>query len=112
MTQEQVILQYLQEGNSLTPLEALDKFRCFRLASRISFLKQCGHNIQVEIVSNNGKRFAKYWIPRKEEYNLDNSGQLCLVLNSGSPKIEPQSFYNQRGSMEEINPTITVPPRL
>ena len=42
------ILQYLQEGSTITPLEALEKFGCMRLASRINELRNEGHLIIAE----------------------------------------------------------------
>jgi hypothetical protein len=35
MNQEQQILNYLREGNAVTPLLALERFGCMRLASRV-----------------------------------------------------------------------------
>ena len=59
-TQCKRILEYLQKGNSLTPLEALKMFDCMRLGARVYDLKSQGHNIVTEMVSENGKRFACY----------------------------------------------------
>lgn len=39
------ILAFLSEGKPLTPLLALEKFGCFRLAARIKNLKDEGHTI-------------------------------------------------------------------
>ena len=60
MSQEKRILEYLKEGNSITPLDALNRFGCFRLGARIWNLKHSGHNIKEEDVRIGGKRFAKY----------------------------------------------------
>lgn len=38
LSQEQKILAYLKDGHTLTPLEALNKYGCFRLAARINAL--------------------------------------------------------------------------
>ena len=48
MTQSEAILQHLQAGNVLTPLDALNKFGCFRLAARIIELRRRGYNIVTE----------------------------------------------------------------
>lgn len=45
------ILQHLLEGNKITPLQALDKFRCFRLAARINNLRDQGYAINCDRVS-------------------------------------------------------------
>lgn len=44
-SQERQILDYLRKGYSITPIEALAKFGCFRLGARIWDLKQNGYNI-------------------------------------------------------------------
>lgn len=59
MTQAQWILQTLSK-RPLTPLEALDGCGCLRLAARILELKQQGHNIVRETVSDGAKSFARY----------------------------------------------------
>lgn len=46
MSQKAAILAYLQKGNHLTPLGALNKFGCFRLAARVYELKCDGHKIK------------------------------------------------------------------
>jgi len=45
MNQTEAILEYLQEGNPITPLEALREFGCMRLAARIADLKAKGYEI-------------------------------------------------------------------
>lgn len=59
LPQKAKILNYLKSGNTLTAIQALEKFGCFRLAARIDELK-AGHEIRTEIVRANGKRFACY----------------------------------------------------
>ncbi len=51
-------------GRSLTTLEALTMFGCFRLAARISNLRDEGMDIHTEIVEINDKRVARYSIKR------------------------------------------------
>ena len=60
MTQTQRILIYLKTGKSLTPIEALQKFGCFRLAARISDLRRDGHKIWTNYVQKDKKIFAAY----------------------------------------------------
>lgn len=58
-----MIKAWLKDGHTLTSLEALEKFRCFRLASRITDLRQRGMNIHKETITlDNGKRVAQYSI--------------------------------------------------
>jgi len=44
MTQQKAILKHLSNGQTITPIEALSKFRCFRLSGRIFELRRQGHN--------------------------------------------------------------------
>lgn len=57
MSHKEEIIKYLQSGEKLTPLEALNMFGCFRLGARICELRQKGYNIINE--SKNGI-FAVY----------------------------------------------------
>lgn len=59
-SQTEMILEYLKQGHSLTPLEALEKLNCFRLSGRILELRQAGYNIKTDTIENNGKHFASY----------------------------------------------------
>jgi len=54
------IEKYLSSGRSLTAIEALTKFGCFRLAARISDLRKDGINIATDTVTQKGKTFARY----------------------------------------------------
>jgi hypothetical protein len=63
MNQNKQIAKYLKRGKKLTPIEALIKFQCFRLAARISDLRKDGMNIKTTIVKlNNNKQVAQYSI--------------------------------------------------
>lgn len=63
-TQQQHIREYLEAGNSITPLEALEKFGCFRLGAQIFDLKKKGMAIEMTMKTdeNTGKRYAVYYI--------------------------------------------------
>lgn len=54
------ILTRLEKGKSITPLEALEKFGCFRLSARIGQLRDMGYHIITDTVRKNGKSFASY----------------------------------------------------
>ena len=59
-TQANQILTALKNGEHITPLEALNRWGCFRLASRISDLKKRGYNIVKKMIKGeNGKYFLK-----------------------------------------------------
>ena len=67
-SQNAMILNFLKSGGSLTPIEALEKFSCFRLAARINDLREAGHEIQTEILKDdNGKSYASYSIPKDQQ---------------------------------------------
>lgn len=59
-TQNEQIKAYLSKGKSITPLDALTKFGCFRLAARISDLRKNGLKIATKNVTVSGKTFASY----------------------------------------------------
>jgi len=61
-SQEKRILEALRAGDKLTPLDALERFGCFRLGARIHDLRRKGWPIESEIVKRGGKRVAVYWL--------------------------------------------------
>ena len=60
MSQTSIILSHIKRYGSITPLTALDRYGCFRLAARISDLRNQGHKIITEPLEINGKRIARY----------------------------------------------------
>jgi helix-turn-helix protein len=61
VTQADQILQHLRSGKHITPLEALNRFGCFRLGARIYDLKEAGHAIESRMVTlASGKKVASY----------------------------------------------------
>jgi hypothetical protein len=63
MSQNKQIADYLNKGRKLTPIDALNKFGCFRLASRINDLRNDGMNIKTKIIKlENKKQIAQYSI--------------------------------------------------
>jgi hypothetical protein len=51
----------MRKGNTITGIEALDLFGCFRLPARIADLKKVGHIISSKMIKlANGKRIAQY----------------------------------------------------
>lgn len=66
-SQNQLILEHMQQGNRITAIDALNKFGCFRLASRISDLNSgkfdgTHYQIQSDWIESNGKRYKDYFI--------------------------------------------------
>ena len=57
----QRILAMLEKGRSITPIQALDMFNCFRLGARIHDLRNAGYNIKTtQYKTPSGKYVAKY----------------------------------------------------
>ena len=62
MSQLTDIKTHLTKGNSLTAMDALEQYDCFRLSARINDLRNEGMNIKTYIMQINNKRIAKYII--------------------------------------------------
>jgi len=61
MSQNKQIADYLNKGKKLTPIDALNKFGCFRLAARIADLRNEGMNIKTNTIKlENKKQIAQY----------------------------------------------------
>ena len=58
-SQTKSVLGALRHG-PITPIEALDRFGCFRLAARIKNLRDAGYDIETERVTENDKTYARY----------------------------------------------------
>ena len=68
MSQIDLVKNHLQNGKSITPLEALHQYGSFRLGSIIYRLRhQKGMNIKTEFIgSPGGGEYAKYSLESKE----------------------------------------------
>jgi hypothetical protein len=65
-TQNAQILKHLRAGKPLTPIEAFNRYKCMRLASRIQDLEEDGHRIKSRMVKlASGKRVASYQLSRR-----------------------------------------------
>ena len=60
MTQANQILSALKRGEKLTPLQALRKYGCMRLAARINDLRDAGYKIDTTLIRTHGARVARY----------------------------------------------------
>ncbi len=63
-SQNEKVLAALMSGRSITAVDALREFGCFRLAARIAVLREMGHQIDTEYITRDGKRFALYTLAR------------------------------------------------
>lgn len=62
MSQTSQILDFLKDGNTLTPLQALQRFGVLRLGARIWELRERGYRDKIKstIVVRGDKHFAQY----------------------------------------------------
>ena len=61
MNQSEMILSHLKRRGTITPMQALGNYGCFRLAARVKDLRTQGHRIETEMRTlPNGKRIAAY----------------------------------------------------
>lgn len=61
MSQRDKILSHLKR-RPITPMDALTKYGCFRLAARIQELRESGHLIETTMIERGEKRYAQYWL--------------------------------------------------
>lgn len=77
-THNQLIRQRLMEGGSITGMEALRDFGCYRLASRISDLRREGLNIEktmetgINKVTGKPVTYARYYLSKTETKERPN----------------------------------------
>ncbi len=60
MSQSAQILSYMKKGKAISPLTALQKFGCLRLAARIYDLRNSGYQIEAERVGEGATAWAEY----------------------------------------------------
>lgn len=59
-SQNSKILRHLMKGKTLTPIQALNLFDCFRLSARIKNLRVAGFPIVTDLITKGKKTFASY----------------------------------------------------
>ena len=69
-TQRQLILRYIEDNGSITPMEAIAEFGITKLATRISEMRKDGMEFDIEMidsVNRYGKpvRYARYSFPEE-----------------------------------------------
>ena len=64
ISQKAEIQAWLERGHRITPIQALEKWGCFRLAARVDELRKNGLEIDTSYQSKNGKVFASYGLAR------------------------------------------------
>ena len=63
-SQNALIKGWLLNGYSITPMEALNMFGCFRLSARIANLRDEGLAVVTDMVTINDKRVARYYLQK------------------------------------------------
>ncbi len=63
-SQNALIKGWLLNGKSITPMEALNMFGCFRLSARIANLRDEGLPVVTDMVTMNDKRVARYYLEK------------------------------------------------
>ena len=66
----QLILEYIDEFGSITPLEAMRDIGCYRLSARISDIKKKGYPVKTELVAVTNRRGKQSKVAR---YSLEVS---------------------------------------
>lgn len=61
-TQCEMVLKHLKSGKTLTPIDALNEFGCFRLASRVLDLRAMGYDIRARRLTQGEKTFSQYYL--------------------------------------------------
>ena len=66
MSQRTKVLAHLKKHGRITPLQALNQYKCFRLADVIYRLRGQGWPITTRMVENKetGGQYAQYWMKR------------------------------------------------
>ena len=67
MSTKEQILNYLEQGHTLTALKALDLFGTMRLAAYVKFLREDGIDITTNIITNGSKTFAEYSLGKQND---------------------------------------------
>ena len=63
VNQSKMIKKFLEEGNTITGMVALNKFGCWCLPRRICDIKETGFPIESQwIKTDSGKRIKEYWM--------------------------------------------------
>tara|TARA_R100000655_G_scaffold34390_2_gene66998 strand:- start:344 stop:586 length:243 start_codon:yes stop_codon:yes gene_type:complete len=67
-SQNNLIKQFLEEGNAISGMLALEKFGCWALPQRIFDLKESGFPIESQWIQlENGKRVKEYFMGEANE---------------------------------------------
>jgi biotin operon repressor len=74
MTKKKRILNHLKSGKTITSMEAIDLFKCTRLAAVIHSLKDEGYSIESKSVKGTNTNYARYKL-----LHTDKDGQYTFL---------------------------------
>jgi hypothetical protein len=61
------LLIWLQQGKSITAVEAIREFGTNRISEYVRRLRNKNHKIETEIVTENGSQFGRYYMDRPKK---------------------------------------------
>lgn len=68
MNKTKIIKEYLESGNTITDMKAVELAQSYRLSAIIYELRHTyGMNVQDRWLESNGNRFKEYFLGRKNE---------------------------------------------
>ena len=76
-SQTHTVLAYIRRHGSITAAEAVEGFRCYRLAARVKDLRNMGYDIVTHEEDHEGGRHARY-VLRVSDMDLEGAGQIAL----------------------------------
>lgn len=77
MSQTTQILQALERGETLTPIDALNRFGCFRLGARVYDLRKMGYNI----INLGDEKYARYKLDEKKPPGQESQREIPAVVS-------------------------------
>src|ERR1700727_2950634 len=78
-SQTRAILNALLRGESISALEALERFGCGRVAARIAGIRTLGNDVKTAWEKRQGKRYARYYL----------NSQRLRIIEQISPYKQP-----------------------
>ena len=72
MTQKEMVIQYIEDFGSITPMEAFSDLGITKLATRVSEMKKDGIEFKTEMVHGGNRygkptRYARYSLPKESK---------------------------------------------
>lgn len=103
-TQKEAILEHLESGNAITPLDALNAYGCFRLAAVIHVLKGEGFNIITDMVTVNEATFASYRLATTAPiYKRPEPPKPKLMYKKPAPRPAPPLVSHETVEVTDVS---------